>query len=292
MVEKTKVKILAISGSGRKANTYYAVKQALQAAEEFDFVEKTEFISLADFDLKPCRGCMRCFGWVAPPDDEVPWHCWLTNDDSHILIRKTCEYDGLILGAPVYRLHVNALTSIFWEKRSSFVGLQWGVGAGKERIKVFGYILVGGAQDATQEWAAHNMIQEGRGWPVGVPLPMLDDTLPLRGNVAALVTTGESVNVYNKQGYTVKESRVTPPLVSERNEKTVRAVGRSVAINTLLAVAGERLVKELDIKIPTGPVWKKWNIKPKPGSMMDKRAKEGLIELIDPSTPIYEEFKG
>ena len=45
MPEKTKVKILGISGSGRKANTYYAVQQALAAAEESDFVGKTEFIN-------------------------------------------------------------------------------------------------------------------------------------------------------------------------------------------------------------------------------------------------------
>jgi len=291
MVEKTKVKILAISGSGRKANTYYTVQQALRAAEEFDFVESTEFISLAKLNLRACIGCMRCFAWAAPADE--PWECRASHDDSAMLNQKLCEYDGLILGFPVYSLGVNALTRIFNEKYSAFTGLQWGVGAAKVRVKVRGYICVGGAISPSLQWALHSMLSStllGKGYPAGIPLPMLDDTNPLRGSFGAEVTTGMGKNVYSKDAYTMKQSRVHPAPISERNEKTIRAVGRAVAIGTYLAVAGDKLIEELGIKIPSGPMWKKYNIKPRPGSIMEKRAKESVIELVAPSTPEYEEY--
>ena len=288
MVEKTKVKILGIQGSGRKANTYYAVKQALEAAEEFDFVESTEFISLATLKLQPCIGCMRCFAWAAPADE--PWFCRISHDDSAMLNQKMGEYDGLILGFPVYSKGVNALTRVFEEKLSSYTGLQWGVGAAKVRVKVRGYICVGGAISPSLEWALYAEVLEGRGYGAGIPLPMLDDTNPLRGNIGAEVTTGMGKNVYSRDAYTIKQSRVQPSPISERNEKAIRAVGRAVAINSYQAVAADKLINELGIMIPTGPMWKKYNIKPRPGSMMEKRAKEGVIKLTDSSMPEYDEY--
>lgn len=289
MVERTKVKILAIQGSGRKANTYFAVKEALKAAEEFDFVEKTEFISLASLKLTPCKGCMKCFAWAAPADE--PWRCRLDNDDANILMQKICEYDGLILGFPVYNLGVNALTRCFIEKISSFRGKQWGVGADLVRLRVRGYICVGGAIDGSLEMAMNDMVKtELWGEPVGIPLPMLEDTNPLRGDMGALVTTGMAKNVYTKDAYTMEQSRQSPPVIQERQLKTIRAVGRAVAIGSYLSLAADKLLDELDIKLPQMPKWKKYNIKPKPGSMMEKRIKEGLTELVDSSTPDYEEL--
>ena len=288
MMEKTKVRILGISGSGRKANTYYAVKQALETAEEFDFVEKTEFINLGKLNLTPCTGCMRCFAWAAPADE--PWFCRDSNDDSAMLNHKMCEYDGLILGFPVYAKGVNALTRVFWEKLSAFTGLQWGVGAAKVSVKVTGHICVGGAVSPSLEWALYTQILEGYGYPAAMPLPMLDDTNPLRGGIGAQVTTGMGVNVYSKDAYMAKQSRVQPAPISERNEKAIRSVGRAVAMGALMSLAGDRLIEELDIEIPYGPMWKKYNVKPRPGSMMEKRAKEGVLRLVDPSMPVYEEY--
>ena len=49
--EDAKARILGVSASPRQANTYYAVKDALQAAEEFEFVSETEFIDLSQLNL-------------------------------------------------------------------------------------------------------------------------------------------------------------------------------------------------------------------------------------------------
>ena len=90
MAEKTTVKILGYSSSGRKANTYFAVQQALAAAEELDFVESTEFVNLGKLNLKPCIGCMRCFSWAGEFAEGQPWECLQSHDDSAMLMQKMC----------------------------------------------------------------------------------------------------------------------------------------------------------------------------------------------------------
>ncbi|MFC1979219.1 hypothetical protein ACFLVP_04455, partial [Chloroflexota bacterium] len=155
---------------------------------------------------------------------------------------------------------------------------------------VRGYICVGGGIDGSLEFAMNDMAKvELWGEPVGIPLPMLEDTNPLRGAMGALVTTGMAKNVYSKDAYTVEQSKASPAVTQERQIRTIRAVGRSVAIGSYLAVAGDKALNELDIKLPEIPKWKRWNIKPKPGSFMDKRVKEGLVELVDPTPPVYDE---
>ena len=96
-----KIKILGISGSPRKnGNTASMVKYTLQQAESMGYVE-TEYQTLADYDFKPCTGCMRCFGANCPADD--PYLCYdHPGDGIEHLAPKVAECDGLLLGYPIY----------------------------------------------------------------------------------------------------------------------------------------------------------------------------------------------
>ena len=87
--EDLKVNLLAISGSGRHANTDLALKITLDKSKEErpDWVGETEFVSLADLNLVPCTGCMKCWGWRAPADDEE-FECYESHDDSTIVIKR------------------------------------------------------------------------------------------------------------------------------------------------------------------------------------------------------------
>lgn len=86
------VKILGISGSPRKAATYYAVEEALKAAAETGGVE-TEFISLKGKKINFCLHCDYCLRNKS--------YC-LQKDDMTEIIDKMAAADGFIIGSPVY----------------------------------------------------------------------------------------------------------------------------------------------------------------------------------------------
>ena len=94
-----KARILGISGSPRRGNTDIAVKEALAGAEEVKDVE-TEFYSIVGKKLNPCLGDFKCgLGPPASSDNPCP-----TNgvDDIVKLVKKMEEFDGFIVGTPVY----------------------------------------------------------------------------------------------------------------------------------------------------------------------------------------------
>jgi multimeric flavodoxin WrbA len=68
---------------------------------------ETTLIHLTDYDVKPCRNCnMECYY-----DKECP-----TPDDSKKLANFLEEFDGLIVGAPLYNGTIPALLSAFLER--------------------------------------------------------------------------------------------------------------------------------------------------------------------------------
>lgn len=71
--------VLGISGSMRKdGNTSLLVKAVLERCEQAGI--KTEFISLAGKDIKPCLGCEKC--------KENDW-CVIRNDDWDEIMKKS-----------------------------------------------------------------------------------------------------------------------------------------------------------------------------------------------------------
>ncbi len=86
------MKVLAISGSPRpQGNTRLLLQEALQTLEQEGL--ETEYISLHDRQILPCRACLKCAqekNRCAQEDDFLP------------IYEAMAAADGLIVGSPVY----------------------------------------------------------------------------------------------------------------------------------------------------------------------------------------------
>mgnify|MGYP001078045230 FL=1 len=99
------MKVLAIVGSPRKANTYRLVKAMCDALEERNV--GTDLILLQDMDIQHCNGCSD--------------HCdrkreCRVEDDMRRLYPKLRETDALIIGTPVYFWNVSGLLKTFIDR--------------------------------------------------------------------------------------------------------------------------------------------------------------------------------
>jgi len=274
-----KIKILGINTSARHATTEWGVKLALKAAESLGYVE-TEYVCLGDYDLKPCTGCMKCFGWQHPADEGL--RCYEWNDDTHILLKKMVEMDGLILGTPVYTLGINALGRMFMEKCHMFGSLSFGRGERMVAYKPVGAIAVGGQAISGQEACAVSIWY----WAIGLGmLPVgawatVDDPNPENANLAGLVSTVDARVIYGKDALSKAACRTVPPTQGVRNERSLRNVGRSVAVTTMIVKLGRKAFLESGLKAPQFQGFVKYSVKPKPGSWLDKLMKEGKVAYV------------
>lgn len=100
-------KVTALCGSARKAHTYGAVRQFIDALEARGDVAG-EIIVLSEEDLKPCRGCKLCI-------DRGEELCPL-GDGGAALITRLEEADGVIIATPNYSFHVSGHTKLFLDR--------------------------------------------------------------------------------------------------------------------------------------------------------------------------------
>lgn len=109
-------KVIAISSSGRKRNTYRLIESTRKRLEEADI--ELEIIHLADFTIQDCCGCDACI-----LVDKCP-----IKDDCHQLFEKLESADGLIVTSPVYMASVSGQLKRFidrtcrWYHRPVLVG--------------------------------------------------------------------------------------------------------------------------------------------------------------------------
>ncbi|MDO5794620.1 MAG: flavodoxin family protein [Turicibacter sp.] len=88
-------KVIAISSSGRKRNTYRLIESTRDLLEEAGI--ELEIIHLADVNIRDCRGCDACI-----LTDKCP-----VKDEVTDLLNRMQEADGLILTSPVYMAGVS-----------------------------------------------------------------------------------------------------------------------------------------------------------------------------------------
>jgi multimeric flavodoxin WrbA len=92
------IRLLGISGTTVKdGNCDKLVQEALKAGQEVGNVE-TQFITLANLDIKTCKICQYCI--------EHRSRCIL-EDDMHILYEAIDQADGIIAGSPTWVLNVS-----------------------------------------------------------------------------------------------------------------------------------------------------------------------------------------
>ncbi len=278
MSEK-KIKILGINGSPRHASTEWATKLALEGAESVGYVE-TELVSLADYNLKPCTGCMKCFGWQHPADEGL--RCYEWNDDTQILMEKMLEMDGLIFGIVVYTHGINSLSRILMEKCHMFGPQSFGRGARMLAYKPAGAVVVGGQNHGGQESTLMAFVDWAMAvamYPVG-PWPTREDPNPVNSTIGGIVSSTDGRVIYGKDALSKEACRTVPPTMGSRNERTLRNTGRNVANAALLTKLGKQALYDQGYKEVEFQSFVRYSVKPKPGSWVDKLIKEGKVIYV------------
>lgn len=278
-----KVKVLGICGSARHASTQWAVELALKTSEELGYIE-TECINLGDYNLKPCTGCMKCFGWQHSAEASGP-DCYEHLDDTKIVLGKMMEADGIILGTPVYALGVTGLTRIVMEKAHQFGPMSFTKFASRIRNKPIGVITVGGVDTAGQEVTAVDIWF----WAIGIGLvpignwPTRNDPNPQASEHGALVSAVDARTIYGRYSLSVKECRTNPPTQGIRNERAIRNVGRHTGTAAMMLKLGQKALKEGGYASPELISFTKYSVKPKKGSWIEHLINTGIIQFAPKS---------
>jgi len=162
------MKILGIVCSPRKGgNTEILVKEALDAAKVAG-ADKAELVSLAEKDIAPCTACELCF---------KTGKCTV-QDDFQEIYEKLLEYDGIVLGTPVYFWGVSAQAKLLIDRTyclatghlALFPGLRKRIGEQRKglRNKAAGIIVVAARAGAANAFGqlsdfirAHRMREAG-----------------------------------------------------------------------------------------------------------------------------------
>ena len=274
--DNTRVKILGISGSPRHANTETAIKMSLEAAQSTGYAD-VEYLSLADYKLLGCTGCMKCFGWQAPADGELT--CYeFPEDEMRLIAPKLLEADGLIFGSPVYVIGVTALARTFMEKLHWFGFFSFTKWYGSLFRKPIGLVTVVGN-------AGHELVLEHMwGWALGLGMipvvapPTSEISQPMSSIYGATVSAIDAASIYSKRAITREGQRTVPPAQGVRNERALRSLGKNVVSTAQILNLGKQAA--LDAGIPPVDLlsFKKYSVKPKPGSFVEKLIKEGRVQ--------------
>lgn len=100
------MRILGIVGSPHRkfGNTYQLVERMLKETEKMG--AETEIVLLSNFEINYCAGCATCLR-----EGECP-----QKDDVKELQEKMLEAEGIVLGSPVYIIHVTAQMKTFLDR--------------------------------------------------------------------------------------------------------------------------------------------------------------------------------
>jgi multimeric flavodoxin WrbA len=101
------MKVTAFVGSARKKHTYKATEQLTYNLQSFGDVE-CEIVSLSDFHIEICKGCMLCLN---KGEELCPF-----KDDRNMLIDKMNNSDGIIFASPNYSFDVSGLMKVFLDR--------------------------------------------------------------------------------------------------------------------------------------------------------------------------------
>ena len=276
-----KVKILGISGSPRKdGNTAGMVKFCLEWAEKMGYVE-TEYLSLADYEFKPCTGCMRCFGFMAPADDEYKCYDY-EDDDIKVLAPKVAECDGLLLGFPIYSGGPPSLFRNFMEKLHHFGPMSFTKYSGGLRYRTMGIICQGGQLYGGQESNFMNLSALGSilGMYIANAWPTIDAPMPSSTFFGGILTTIDGSVIYGKNAWRKEGTRTVPPASGSRNERSLKNLGRHLAEAAMVMKLGRETFKKEGFKEMEVIPFTRYSVKPKPGSYVDRLIKEGKVTFV------------
>lgn len=111
------MKVIGVSGSARKGgNTAIIIRTVFEVLNNEGI--ETELVQLADYEIRPCRGCFACKG---------RGNCVLKDDDFPMVFGRVAEADGIVLGSPVYSADVSAKMKAFLERAGVVVATNPGL---------------------------------------------------------------------------------------------------------------------------------------------------------------------
>ena len=241
---------------------------------------ETEYLSLADYKLVPCTGCMKCFGFVAPADE--PFRCYEADDDMKILSPKVQECDGLLIGFPVYAYGITSLLNIFLEKLHHFGPMSFSRFAGGLRFKAMGIISQGGQPYGGQE--VNHMHMVGRASTLGMYVvnswPTTDAPMSESTHVGGVLSCVDGNVIYGKNAWRKEGTRTTPPVSGSRNERTLKNLGRHLAVAALTLKLGRKAFAEKGFDEPETISFTRYSVKPKKGSYVDRLVEQGKVAYV------------
>jgi len=134
------MKVFGLTCGRKMGNCEIAVKEALMGAEEVG--AEVEIMRLMDLNIKPCRGCESCTQKMTKGE---PAECAIKGDDMSFVMEKFGQFDGLILGAPVYFLAPTGYLKVLNDRMISR-DMNFDIDAAKsgEKKRPAGLISVGG----------------------------------------------------------------------------------------------------------------------------------------------------
>ncbi len=100
-------KVTVFVGSARKKNTHAAAEQFLSNLRALGDVEG-EIVTLSDYTLKTCRGCLVCF-------EKGEALCPL-KDDRDVLMEKIAASDGVVFATPNYCFQLSGSMKTFLDR--------------------------------------------------------------------------------------------------------------------------------------------------------------------------------
>ncbi len=104
--------LLAFVGSARRdGNTDLLTSEAIWAARAEGLAVRR--VRLADLDLRPCHGCMRC----------TDGRCHVHSDDMNRLMVDMRGASALLFATPVYFWNVSGLMKTLWDRMLPLAGL-------------------------------------------------------------------------------------------------------------------------------------------------------------------------
>ncbi len=149
------MKVLGISASPRrnKSNTFLLLKEVLSAAEKEGV--KSEVVHLCDLKIEFCRDCESCH--------KKAMVCTI-KDDTHLLLTKMLESDGIVFASPVYIDHITGSLKTLFDRSSHFIHCQRLLGKYIGAVATAG----GGPQEAVLDYVHHFSLICGAQYVAGV----------------------------------------------------------------------------------------------------------------------------
>ncbi|CAA7601047.1 NADPH-dependent FMN reductase [Acididesulfobacillus acetoxydans] len=193
-------RILGISGSPRKAATYYCVEEALAEVRRHGI--EVEFFALAGKQFSLCIHCDRCL-------KANSLECVRSQDDLSGWATKFLEFDGYIIGSPVYDMNISAqLQGFFNRMRANWLILE--KNPDFYARKFGGAIAVGGTRHGGQELVLNAL----NNYYLSLGIKVV--------SAGAQAYNGAAVWSKDRRAEGVKEDHI--------GVESVRAIGRAVAL--------------------------------------------------------------